>query len=168
MTLAELNQLDPGARQAELGKCCGSSAWVAQMSALFPFRSADQLLEAAETVWYRCREEDWREAFAHHPRIGDLNSLREKFASTRAWAAGEQAGVQHTSADVLQQLAQGNREYEEKFGHLFMVCATGKSAEEMLALLHARLPNPPETEINIAMAEQNKITRIRLEKLLTA
>jgi 2-oxo-4-hydroxy-4-carboxy-5-ureidoimidazoline decarboxylase len=168
MTLAEINQLSPAALRAELGKCCGATAWIEQMTAFFPVPSAAHLLTAAETVWYRCQEEDWREAFQHHPKIGDLNSLAEKFASTRPWAAGEQAGVLHSRAEVLQQLARGNQEYEARFGYIFIVCATGKSAEEMLALLHARLSNPPEAEIKIAMAEQNKITRIRLTKLLNA
>jgi 2-oxo-4-hydroxy-4-carboxy-5-ureidoimidazoline decarboxylase len=168
MTLAEINQLPPADLKAALSKCCGARAWINHLAAVFPVASRAQLLAAAEDAWYRCGEEDWREAFGHHPRIGDLGSLREKYAGTRQWAAGEQAGVQHSSAEVLQQLAQGNRAYEEKFGYIFMVCATGKSAEEMLALLLARLPNPPEVEIQVAMAEQNKITLLRLEKLVTA
>ena len=167
MTLADLNQLAPAALQAELGHCCGARAWIAQMSARFPFSSLAQVLAAAETVWFGCREQDWREAFEHHPRIGDLNSLQEQYAGTRTWAAGEQAGVHHASTEVLAQLARGNQEYEARFGYLFLVCATGKSAEEMLALLQARLPNAPEAEIKIAMAEQNKITKIRLTKLLS-
>jgi 2-oxo-4-hydroxy-4-carboxy-5-ureidoimidazoline decarboxylase len=167
MTLAEINQLHPDELAAALGRCCGASAWIRQMTALFPFSSLARLLAAAETVWFGCREEDWREAFAQHPKIGDLDSLQQKYGSTRSWAAGEQAGVQHSPAGVLQQLARGNEEYEARFGYIFIVCATGKSAAEMLALLQARLGNTPAAEIKIAMAEQNKITKIRLEKLLT-
>jgi 2-oxo-4-hydroxy-4-carboxy-5-ureidoimidazoline decarboxylase len=108
------------------------------------------------------------EAFLHHPKIGSLDALAAKFANTAQWASGEQASVQSASKAVLQALADGNTAYEQKFGYIFIVCATGKSAEEMLALLQARLPNPPKTEIGIAMAEQMKITLIRLEKLLNA
>jgi 2-oxo-4-hydroxy-4-carboxy-5-ureidoimidazoline decarboxylase len=167
MTLAELNQLSDAARQKVLAQCCGAAAWVAHMNALFPVGSYGQLLAAAEERWYRCGEADWREAFGHHPRIGDLDSLEQKFAGTRGWAAGEQGGVNHSSREVLLQLARGNHAYEAKFGYIFIVCATGKSAEEMLAALQARLANLPEEEIKIAMAEQNMITRIRLEKLLS-
>jgi 2-oxo-4-hydroxy-4-carboxy-5-ureidoimidazoline decarboxylase len=168
MTLSELNHL-PQAELAEaLQKCCGSSAWVEQMCRIFPVPSAKALFEQAEQIWFSLSENDWREAFTHHPKIGDVNALREKFASTSAWAEGEQAAVKHTSQQVLEALAEGNEQYEQKFGYIFIVCATGKSAEEMLALLQARLPNEPTEEIMIAAREQSKITNIRLEKLLAA
>ena len=112
------------------------------------------------------RETDWREAFTHHPKIGDVDALREKFASTAAWAAGEQGAVRQASEATLQGLKAGNEAYEQHFGYIFIVCATGKSADEMLALLQARLPHSPAEEIHVAMAEQAKITRLRLEKLL--
>jgi 2-oxo-4-hydroxy-4-carboxy-5-ureidoimidazoline decarboxylase len=111
-------------------------------------------------------EADWREAFTHHPRIGDVSKLREKFASTATWSSQEQKGVSGASEETIQALAQGNRAYEEKFGFIFLVCATGKSAEEMLALLRERMPNDAAAELRIAAGEQAKITRIRLEKLL--
>ncbi len=166
MTLSELNQLPPDERKAALTTCCGSTIWVDTLASLFPFENAEQLFREAETIWESCSEADWREAFAHHPKIGDIDSLRARFASTKAWAAGEQAGVASASQNVLEDLAEGNRLYEEKFGYIFIICATGKSAGEMLDSLNARLPNAPETEIRIAMQEQGKITRIRLEKLL--
>ena len=104
------------------------------------------------------------EAFAHHPRIGDLESIRKKYAATAAFASGEQAGVVGATEAVALGLSKGNQEYENKFGDIFLVCATGKSAAEMLGLLKERLKNDPVTELKIAVGEQEKITRIRLER----
>ncbi|WP_338875765.1 2-oxo-4-hydroxy-4-carboxy-5-ureidoimidazoline decarboxylase [Spirosoma sp. SC4-14] len=168
MTLPELNELPVARLKAVLTTCCGSTAWANEMAKLFPVESREELFEQSDVIWFACSERDWKEAFEHHPKIGDINSLREKFANTKAWASGEQAGVSAASEAVLKQLAEGNRLYEEKFGYIFIVCATGKSANEMLDILLARLPNLPDDEIQIAMQEQNKITRIRLEKLLIA
>jgi 2-oxo-4-hydroxy-4-carboxy-5-ureidoimidazoline decarboxylase len=131
-----------------------------------PFADEAAMLAVAEEAFRALGPDDWREAFTHHPRIGDLDGLRAKFASTRTWASGEQAGAMGADEGVLQALAAGNREYEERFGHIFIVCATGKSAAEMLGLLEDRLPNPPQTELRIAAAEQEKITRLRLQKLI--
>lgn len=167
MQLAELNQLSPAHRKEELTKCCGPTAWVEKINTFFPFSNKESLFEKADEIWNSLKPRDWLEAFQHHPKIGDINSLKEKFASTAKWAAGEQASVQQASHDVIKALAEGNREYEAKFGYIFIVCATGKSAEEMLQLLKARLPNKAEVEIGIAAAEQAKITRLRLEKLLS-
>ena len=168
MTLTELNTLSAAALKEALSKCCGARAWVNQVAATFPLKSEQQLFSEAEHIWYACTESDWREAFTHHPKIGDINSLKAKFASTSQWAEGEQSAVRHTSQQVLEALAAGNDAYEKKFGYIFIVCATGKPAEAMLALLQARLHNSPADEIKIAMAEQNKITLLRLEKLLRA
>ena len=169
MTITELNKLPKPALAEALQKCCGSTAWVESMVASFPVADAETLMDEAKTNWNNLRETDWREAFTHHPKIGgDVEALREKFASTSQWAEGEQAAVKAASQATLEALAAGNEEYERKFGYIFIVCATGKSAEEMLALLQARLPNKPEVEILIAMGEQDKITRLRLEKLLAA
>jgi 2-oxo-4-hydroxy-4-carboxy-5-ureidoimidazoline decarboxylase len=166
MTLAALNTLPAAARAEALATCCGATAWVTALNGQFPFASAAALYEAAERSWYSLGEADWREAFAHHPKIGDVRVLQEKFASTAAWAAGEQGAVKQASLETLEALAAGNAAYEQKFGYIFIVCATGKSAAEMLALLQARLPNDPSQEIHVAMSEQAKITRLRLEKLL--
>ena len=166
MTLTELNNLHPAALKEALGKCCGAGAWVSQLMAVFPVKDAQQLFSEAERIWYACDEADWREAFTHHPKIGDINSLKEKFASTSQWAEGEQSSVRHTSQQVLEALASGNAQYEQKFGYIFIVCATGKSAGEMLAILQSRLQNDPKDEISIAAEEQNKITKLRLEKLV--
>ena len=169
MTLTELNNLPKPTLAAALQKCCGSTAWVENMAAVFPVDDAETLMTQATATWNKLSENDWREAFTHHPKIGgDVATLRAKFASTSTWAEGEQASVKQASQATLEALAAGNAEYEKKFGYIFIVCATGKSAEEMLALLQARLPNKPEAEILIAMGEQDKITRLRLEKLLAA
>ena len=165
MTIAEFDHLGVEEKKALLHQCCGSAQWVNKMVSELPAEDLVDLLEIAEEQWYACQETDWREAFAHHPKIGDINSLKEKFASTAHWAEGEQAEVQQASEQTLQQLAAGNQAYEQRFGYIFIVCATGKSADEMLQLLNQRLYNNPEVEIQMAMEEQNKITRIRLEKL---
>ncbi len=166
MPLFELNNLTPAARAGALAACCGTPNWVAALNQRFPFATAEALFTEAEHVWYSLAEADWCEAFAHHPRIGDVDALKEKFASTAAWASGEQGAVQQAAPATLEALVAGNAAYEQKFGYIFIVCATGKSAAEMLALLQARLPNAPTEEIHIAMGEQAKITRLRLEKLL--
>ncbi|WP_442482110.1 2-oxo-4-hydroxy-4-carboxy-5-ureidoimidazoline decarboxylase [Aeoliella sp. SH292] len=160
-----LNGLDADAAIAELQKCCGSSWWCGQLAARRPFDDAKSLLETVDEVFDRMPREAWLEAFAAHPRIGDLDSLRMKFAGNREWSGGEQAGVSVASDEVLQALAQGNDDYFECFGYLFIVCATGKSADEMLAILKVRLGNDAESELAIAAGEQRKITRLRLEKL---
>jgi len=168
MTLRELNNYPPAALKEALSRCCGAANWIERMAAVFPVRDEQTLFSEAERIWLSCSESDWREAFTHHPKIGDIGALKEKFASTSQWAEGEQSAVRQTSDDVLRALAEGNAAYERRFGYIFIVCATGKRAEEMLALLQARLHNDPADEIKIAASEQNKITRIRLEKLLAA
>ena len=169
MTLAELNYLPEPSLAEALQKCCGSSAWVENMLAAFPVADAETLMDEAKTAWNKLDEADWREAFTHHPKIGgDVEALRQKCASTSTWAEGEQAAVKESSQETLEALVRGNEDYERRFGYIFIVCATGKTATEMLALLQARLANDPTAEILIAAAEQDKITRIRLEKLLAA
>lgn len=166
MTLDALNALpDELARQA-LERCCGARAWVERMCAARPFPDRQALLERAEREAQALDRADWLEAFSHHPRIGDMAALRERFASTAAWAGAEQQGAADAPEPTLEALARANRAYEERFGYIFIVCATGKSAGEVLAILESRLPNPPERELAIAAAEQVKITRLRLEKLL--
>jgi 2-oxo-4-hydroxy-4-carboxy-5-ureidoimidazoline decarboxylase len=150
---------------AAFARCCGSSRWAQTMTGKRPFDSAANLFAAAEETWTELDRQDWLEAFTAHPRIGDIEGLRKKYAATADWCAGEQAGVAGVGDEVLRALADGNRLYEERFGHLFLVCATGKTAAQMLDLLRARLQNGPEQEFAIAGAEQMKITRLRLEKL---
>ena|SRR5437868_12964843 len=166
MTLHELNMLPVPQLKAELLKCCGSSAWVNKMVPFFPAEDLVEILEDAEEQWYKCAKEDWKEAFAHHPKIGDVDSLKKKFASTSQWASTEQSGVDSASEQTLKAFAKANQEYEKKFGYIFIVCATGKSADEMLGMLQSRILNSPSEEIEIAAEEQNKITKLRLEKLV--
>jgi 2-oxo-4-hydroxy-4-carboxy-5-ureidoimidazoline decarboxylase len=130
-----------------------------------PFGTRDAMLAASRDVWFSLAPADWQEAFADHPRIGDREALKRKFAETRHLASREQAGVDGASDDVLQALAEGNREYERKFGYIFIVCASGLTADAMLAMLNARLTNDPATELPIAAEEQAKITELRLKKL---
>ncbi len=167
MNLDELNSIDAHQLKPELHRCCGSAGWVNQLIERRPFASLDDLMQASDQSWGGLNQEDWLEAFTHHPKIGDLNSLKAKFATTSDWAAGEQGGVALANDKVIEDLAAGNDAYEKKFGYIFIVCATGKSAGEMLALLQERLKNGPADEIQKAMQEQNKITKLRLEKLLT-
>lgn len=152
--------------RAALEKCCGASEWVEGMLGFYPFASAQQMIALAEQIADQLDEQDWLEAFKHHPQIGDLDSLRTRFAATADIAAGEQAGSASASEETLKELADYNARYLQKFGFIFIVCATGKSADEMLALLKQRIDNDPETELRIAAGEQRKITRLRLEKMI--
>lgn len=166
MTLEELNQLPADAALTLFRDCCAADAWARPMMEMRPFQSMAALHEASRALWPTLTEADWLAAFEAHPKIGDIKSLRSKYASTEALASGEQSGAQAAPEEVLQRLKEGNEAYENKFGFIFIVCATGKSAQEMLTLLEARLPNSRKTEIDIAGAEQAKITHIRLDKLL--
>jgi len=123
-------------------------------------------MQMADNSWRSLKDDDYLEAFAGHPRIGDISSLREKYQDTRELAASEQSGVNSATETVLHQLAEGNRRYEATFGFIFIVCASGKSAAEMNDLLQKRLANSREQELTIAAEEQRKIFNIRLEKLL--
>ena len=162
-----LNDLEQADARSAFQRCCGSSRWVDGMVSRRPYLSRAQLMGEAERQWWRLFRGDWLEAFEDHPRIGsDVEALRQRFASTSDWAEGEQAGVQVASDETLQRLAQGNKDYEERFGYIFIVCATGKTADEMLGLLSGRMQNPPEQELFIAAGEQARITRLRLEKLV--
>src|SRR5258706_1048743 len=166
MTLQHFNSLSQPEVLSELLRCCGSRRWAEMMAARRPFPSVEVLLTCAEELWNGLSHDDWKEAFSHHPRIGDVGKLKEKFAATAEWASKEQSGVALASDDVLQSLAGKNSTYEKKFGYIFIVCATGKSAAEILSLIEERLGNDPGTEIRVAANEQSKITKLRLEKLL--
>jgi 2-oxo-4-hydroxy-4-carboxy-5-ureidoimidazoline decarboxylase len=167
MTLAAWLDTAPAEQAADaLRRCCGSRRWVEGMLAARPFGTDDAVFAAADRIWRRATPTDVREALLHHPEIGaDLDALRRRFATTATWSAGEQAGMQGADDDTIRALRDDNLRYRERFGHLFVVCATGKTAAEMLALLRSRLGNDPTTEIAIAAEEQGKITRLRLEKL---
>ena len=135
------------------------------MLALRPFGAADILLSAARREWFALTPEDWKEAFTHHPKIGDRETLRARFPTTHQLSEREQTGMGAASDQIIERLAQGNAAYERRFGYIFIVCATGKSAGEMLDLLTARLQNDPAIEVRIAAEEQAKITELRLKQL---
>jgi len=159
-----LNQsAEEEARQGLL-RCCGSQRWAEGMLQSRPFADDASVFEVAEAVWKDLSEEDWLEAFSHHPRIGERKLSTRAPAETRQWASQEQAGAARASAQTQEDLEEGNRIYEERFGHVFLICATGLSAPAMLASLRQRLGNDPETELGIAAGEQAKITRLRLQK----
>ena len=160
-----LDRASPSEARALLATCCGTTRWVEAMLERRPFGSRDELLVAARDEWFALTPDDWREAFSHHPKIGDRESLRPRFGTTAHLSEREQSGVAGVSDDVVAALADGNRAYEEKFGYIFIVCARGKSAAEMLALLLARLRHDAEAEIRVAAEEQEKITQLRLERL---
>lgn len=152
--------------RARLLTCCGSTRWADAMLAQHPFADVAALLRAAETCWWGLGEADWLQAFSCHPKIGDIDSIRRKYAAQASWSLQEQGGVQGAEEAVLQGLAQGNADYASKFGFIFLVCATGKSAAELLAILRARLPQDRATELRVAAGEQQKITALRLHKWL--
>jgi len=162
----QLSALSPDEARVALMRCCGARAWVEAMLAMRPFGSEQALLRAAQETWSKLGKDDYLEAFSHHPQIGaDRAELARRFASTAQLSAAEQSGVAHADAATLDALAEANRAYLARFGYIFIVCATGKSAEQMLSLLRERLPNAPEAELRIAAAEQAKITTLRLQKL---
>jgi 2-oxo-4-hydroxy-4-carboxy-5-ureidoimidazoline decarboxylase len=158
--------MSEGDARLALGRCCGARRWVEGMLAKRPFGSDEALLAAADEVWATMERSDILEAFSHHPRIGaDIGELRKKFAKTAHLSEGEQAGVTGASDDTLHRLRDMNVRYEERFGYIFIVCASGKSAEEMLAILESRIDDDPADELRIAAGEQAKITRLRLAQL---
>ena len=166
MIVDEFNRLPAEAARSALGRCCGTGTWIERMVARRPFVNLNHLLGIAHAFWTGLTPEEWREAFAHHPRIGDLESLRRRFSATADLALREQAAVASAPLDTLESLAEGNRAYEERFGYIFIVFASGHGADEMLALLRRRMGNDPETELKTAVKEQWKIMRLRLDTLL--
>jgi 2-oxo-4-hydroxy-4-carboxy-5-ureidoimidazoline decarboxylase len=166
VTLEEFDRLPIAEARAALARCCGSQGWVEAMVARRPFGRRRFLFGIAERVWRALPADAWREAFEHHPRIGDLAALRERFAGAADLAGREQSQVARASEETLAALAEGNRLYEERFGYIFLVFASGRGADELLHLLRSRLGNDPEREIAIAAGEQMKITRLRLDRLI--
>jgi 2-oxo-4-hydroxy-4-carboxy-5-ureidoimidazoline decarboxylase len=166
--LRRLNQAPPEQAGVVLRDCCGSSRWVAGMLARRPFADRASLLEAADEVWREMETADWLEALSAHPRIGERAAAHGQSRIAADWSAEEQAGTAGAAAEVRQRLAAGNAAYEARFGRTFIICATGKDAEEMLEALETRLGNSPDVELRIASGEQAKITRLRLLKAIEA
>jgi OHCU decarboxylase len=136
------------------------------MAAECPFANSNQLVTIADRIWWSLEPDDWLEAFASHPKIGENKAVRATAAEAQSWAAQEQSGAQSAADETVRALAELNREYEEKFGYIYIVCATGKTSEEMLAILRERLLNDAEKEICVAAREQARITKLRLGKLI--
>jgi len=163
LRLDDLNQLDSDTALREFLRCCGSRQWAGLMAAARPFGSAAEMAETADAIWQRLEPSDWLEAFAAHPRIGaDAGGA----PSTARWSAEEQRGAGTAAADLRSQLAAGNRDYEARFGYIFIVCASGKSAARMLQMLEQRLANDAAAELRVAAEEQRQITHLRLRKLI--
>jgi OHCU decarboxylase len=167
MTLDHLNELSPENAEAELLKCCGSTRWAREMTEARPFANFEELCERADAVCESLNDEDWLEAFRAHPKIGEKKAAGEQSQQAQGWSAQEQSGITDAPQQTADELAQQNRDYEARFGFIFIVCATGKSPEDMLAILRSRIGNDRQDEVLIAAEEQRKITRLRLEKLLS-
>ena len=161
-----LNAMDAAEIRATLGDFCAAPAWIERMIASRPFADAAAVLAAADTAGGAVGADDWREAFRHHPRIGERTAERSQSEAARVASEREQSAAAQAPAADLAALAEGNRAYEARFGYVFIVSAAGKSAAEMLAALRDRLKNDPDSELQVAAAEQRKITRLRLERLL--
>lgn len=166
MTLKEINQLEIKELEKKLEQCCASTKWYKELAAAFPFDRVEDLNAASDRIWDNCSEVDYLEAFEGHPKIGDVSSLAKKFQGTKEWAGNEQGLVNQASMSVIRDLAKGNAAYEARFGFIFIVFATGKTAQQMLDLLLERLPNRRAEELEIAAVEQHKITTLRIQKLL--
>jgi len=154
-----VNGLSHDAATAQLRRCCGSRRWVDRMVAGIPYADDATLLDTADRVWWDLPPDEWLEAFRAHPRIGERG--------VDAWSQREQSGIDDAAADTRRRLVRGNEAYERRFGHVYLVCATGRDAAELLADLETRLTNDAARELRIAAAEQAKITRLRLERLTT-
>jgi len=167
LTLQELNSLGASDAAALFRQCCNAGRWAAGMSAARPYADVQALAAAAGKQFRSLTAQDWMEAFAGHPKIGDISDLRKKFPQTAGLSEAEQAGLSQSSDTILGELAAANERYERKFGYIFIVCATGKGADEMLAILNDRLNNNRDAEIAVAAQEQEKITQLRLKKIVS-
>jgi OHCU decarboxylase len=166
--IGRLNRLPADEAERALLDCCGSARWAREVAALRPFRDADELLDACARVWFGLDQDDWLEAFRSHPRIGERKAAADVSEDARRWSEGEQSRARAASDETKAALVEANREYEERFGFIYIVCATGKTAAEMLASLRDRLKNDRETELRVAAAEQWRITELRIRKFLNA
>ncbi len=166
MNIDKLNKLTVEQAVHTFLQCCTSTTWVNTMVKARPFIDVVSVKKKADLAWQALRESDYLEAFEGHPKIGDVNNLRAKYANTKSLASREQCLVKEAHDDVLELLSQGNSDYEEKFGFIFIVCATGKSAKEMSDLLQTRLPNSKTSELVNAAEEQRKIFQLRIDKVL--
>jgi OHCU decarboxylase len=163
--LDQLNKLNASDATTEFLKCCGSQNWANRMVASRPFSTLEEMCSKASEIWWSLNSSDWLEAFRSHPKIGERKAATDVSSQSLSWSSQEQSGVAIAQEQTLSELSRLNRDYEEKFGYIYIVCATGKSSEEMLDILKSRIDNQPDQELHIAAGEQEKITDIRLRKL---
>lgn len=161
-----LNSLESNQAVNELKSCCGSNRWATNVASRRPYATFAQLVDVAQQEWWQLQPGDWLEAFSSHPKIGQKKREVSASEQSQQWSRNEQAGMREASEETAETLSRLNKEYEARFGYIFIVCATGKSSEEMLAILRERLENEPDNELRIAAAEQAKITELRLKKLI--
>ena len=167
MDLEQLNSMPHDEAVKALLECCGSKRWAEQVATARPYTSLENLIANANDIWWSLQHDDWLEAFRSHPKIGEKKAAASVSDKSHQWSGQEQAGVATASRETVDALAALNWAYEQKFGFIFIICATGKKSEEMLESLKKRLENDAETELPIAAAEQSKITELRLKKLTT-
>ncbi|MBA3657309.1 MAG: 2-oxo-4-hydroxy-4-carboxy-5-ureidoimidazoline decarboxylase [Gemmatimonadaceae bacterium] len=166
VTVTQLDEMPADEAGALLKECCGASRWVSMMLARRPFRFRDSVFFTADLFWKSLTVRDRMEAFAHHPRIGEKAGAQPQGERGAAWSAREQSGMDVVEAELRKEIAEINREYEDRFGYIYIVSAHGKTAAELLTIAKDRLRNAPEVEIVIASEEQGKIVHLRLERLL--
>jgi OHCU decarboxylase len=166
IAIERLNLLATSEAEGELLKCCGSNEWARGVTAERPFASLEDLLSKADRIWWVLEPADWLEAFHSHPKIGEKKAAAKIAARSQKWSEDEQSGISNSAQQTIDALAELNRAYEEKFGYIFIVCASGKTSDEMIAILRQRLENNSDEELRIAAGEQAKITQLRLRKLL--
>lgn len=165
-SLNRLNTLPVADAEQEFHKCCGCAEWATRLTAARPFESVHQLAETADRLWWMLEPGQWLEAFHSHPKIGEKKAAATVSADAQKWSENEQSGISNSAQETIDELARLNQEYEQKFGYIFIICASGKSSEEMLNQLRSRLQNEPDEELRIAATEQAKITQLRLGKLI--
>ena len=164
--LAHWNALASAEAGQEILPCCGSQRWAHALARLRPFENAEVLFAHSDEIWRQLDPADWYEAFSSHPRIGEKKAPESATAKSAHWSGQEQNGVPQSGEEIQEQLRRANEEYEKRFGRIYIVCATGKSAEEMLAILYRRLENDETSELHEAAEQQRQITQLRLRKWL--
>ena len=164
--LARWNSLDPATAAREALPCCGSQAWAAALASRRPIADEASLIEASTSIWLALPEKAWQEAFNSHPRIGQSHAQTHATEESLRWSAQEQRTAVSEDEAVKLTLEEANRRYEQKFGRIFIVCSTGKTSAEMLAILEARMKNDATTELREAAEQQRQITQLRLHRWL--
>jgi 2-oxo-4-hydroxy-4-carboxy-5-ureidoimidazoline decarboxylase len=164
--LARWNTLPSDEAATEILSCCGSRTWAANLAARRPFAEEQTLFTAADDCWQNLPEADWLEAFRSHPRIGEQHAQKKTTTVSAAWSRSEQSRMREADDAILLRMREGHRQYEERFGRIFIVCASGKQPAEMLSILEHRLANDPAQELLESGAQQQQIMQLRLRKWL--